>query len=66
MRHETADMKGRITYNDSKAAAAHENLSVNYRQHKQPNAQAKFLESAANDKRQDVLEAVAEKIRRVL
>lgn len=49
-------------YTDSKAAAAHENLAVNLRHGRR----AKFLESAARDKREDVVRAVAEKIRRVL
>lgn len=49
-------------YTDSKAAAAHENLTVTPRNGKQ----AKFLESAANDRSADVLAAVAEHIKRVL
>jgi hypothetical protein len=55
-----------VAYTDSKAAAAHENLTVNYRQHKNPGARAKYLESAAQDKRGDVLDAIADSIRRVL
>lgn len=49
-------------YTDSKAAAAHENLAVTPRNGKR----AKFLESAAADRREDVVRAIAEHIRKVL
>ena len=52
-----------IGYTDSKAAAAHENLHARrYRNGRR----AKFLESAADDHRQDIERMVAEEIRRVL
>jgi hypothetical protein len=53
-------------YTDSKAAAAHENLTVNYRTRRQANAQAKFLESAGRDRGPDALRDVADAIRKVL
>ena len=63
LRHETSGLTSRITYTDSKAAAAHENLHHRtYRNGKQ----SKFLESAARDKRDEVLEAVADSIRKAL
>jgi hypothetical protein len=55
-----------VHYGDNKAAAAHENLTVNYRRRRNPGARAKFLESAANDKSGEVRDAVADAIRRVL
>lgn len=62
-RRETKGLTGVIYYTDSKAAAAHENLHERtYRNGKQ----AKFLESAANDKRDDVVRLIAEHIKGVL
>lgn len=50
-------------YTDSKAAAAHENVHGHvYRNGKVP----KFLESAARDRRDDVIDAIAAEIRKVL
>ena len=62
-RRETKGLTAVIYYTDSKAAAAHENLQGReYRNGKQ----AKFLESAASDKHEDIVEAVAEAIRKAL
>lgn len=58
-RRETQGLRAVIAYSDNKAAAAHENLAVNYRFGKQ----SKFLESAANDKRDDIVRAIADSIR---
>jgi len=49
-------------YTDSKAVGAHENLAVTPRRGRR----AKFLESAANDRRDDVRDAIADHIRKVL
>lgn len=52
-----------VHYDDNKAAAAHENVhGYTYRNGKQ----AKFLELAAQERRDDVLQTVAEHIRSVL
>jgi hypothetical protein len=53
-------------YTDPKAAAAHENLTVNYRTRRQAQARAKFLESAGRDRGPDALRDVADAIRKVL
>lgn len=55
-------LSGSVYYTDSKAVGAHENLTVTPRRGKQ----AKFLESAANDRREDIVRAIAEEIRRIL
>jgi hypothetical protein len=51
-----------VGYTDSKAVGAHENLAVNLRNGKE----AKFLEKAANERREDIVRAIAEELRRVL
>jgi hypothetical protein len=57
------DLHTEIYYTDSKAAAAHENIHGRvYRRGRR----AKFLESAADDHREDTVRSVAEEIRRVL
>jgi hypothetical protein len=61
-RVEAEGLRAVIAYDDSKAAAAHENLTVSYRRGRQ----SKFLESAAHDRRADVRDAVADEIRNVL
>jgi hypothetical protein len=53
-------------FTDSKAVGAHENLAVNVHQNRNPQAQAKFLESAAADRRGDVRDTIADHIRRAL
>lgn len=55
-------LRGVVGYTDSKAAAAHENLSVNLRNGKQ----AKFLESAVLENLARIEAAVAESVRSVL
>lgn len=55
-------LSGAVGYRDSKAAAAHENLTARLRNGKQP----KFLESAANENRAEIVRAIAEPIRRLL
>lgn len=60
---EKEDLRAVIYYTDDKAAAAHENL---HRRHYHHGRRAKFLESAADDHRDDVLRHVADEIRRVL
>jgi hypothetical protein len=66
MRHKTEDGQSVIYYTDSKAAVAHEDLTVNYWTWRQAQARAKFLESAAHDRGPEVLAAVADAIRKVL
>lgn len=56
-------LRASIYYTDSKAAAAHENF---HRRRYRNGKQAKFLESAADDHREDVVRDVADEIRRVL
>jgi hypothetical protein len=55
-----------VGYTDSKAVGAHENLAVTPNRRKNPNARPKFLESAANDSRGKVRDAIADNIRKVL
>lgn len=55
-------LRGVVGYTDSKAAAAHENLTVNLRNGKEP----KFLESAVNENRARIEAAVTDAIRSVL
>lgn len=57
---------GAVYYTDSKAVGAHENLAVTPRKNRNPGAQAKFLESALNDRRDDALRAIADELRDVL
>ena len=57
------DLHTEIAYTDSKSAAAHENLHGRVYRH---GRRAKFLESAADDHRDDTLRQVADEIRRVL
>lgn len=57
---------GAVTYTDSKAVGAHENLTDTPHRHRNPNAQAKFLESALNERRGDALRAIADELRDVL
>lgn len=61
-RRQTKGLQGVVGYTDSKAVGAHENLTVTPRNGKQ----AKFLESAAHDRGDDVLALIAEEIRKVL
>jgi N-methylhydantoinase B/oxoprolinase/acetone carboxylase alpha subunit len=65
-RRKTEGLKGIVYYTDSKAVGAHENLAVNPKTGRNPNAQAKFLESAASDRRDDIVRTIAEEIRKVL
>jgi hypothetical protein len=53
---------GTVYYTDSKAVGAHENLTVTPRRGKR----AKFLESALNDRRDDVGRAIGEELRKAL
>lgn len=61
-RRQTKGLEAVIYYTDSKAVGAHENLTVTPRNGKQ----AKFLESAANDRREDIVRAIAEELRKIL
>lgn len=55
-------LRGVVGYKDSKAAAAHENLTAKLRNGKQ----AKFLETAAAENRARIQAAVSDAVRRVL
>lgn len=54
---------GAVTYTDSKAVGAHENLAVTPQK---PGTRAKFLESALEDRKDDALRAIADKLRDAL
>lgn len=54
--------RGAVTYTDSKAVGAHENLTARLRGGKQP----KFLEGALVERRDDVLREVADSLRDAL
>lgn len=55
-------LRGVVGYKDSKAAAAHENLTARLRNGKQ----AKFLETAAAENRARIEATIADAVRRVL
>jgi hypothetical protein len=59
-------LRAAVGYTDSKAVGAHENMAVRPNRRKNPNAQAKFLESAARDKQADAVEAIAAALRKAL
>lgn len=57
---------GAITYTDSKAVGAHENLTATPRKNRNPGAQAKFLESALHERADEAIREVADELRDVL